>query len=292
MTRSKHHNDMHLLASRYAGRPAIVQGAGGNISAKVNEEIMLVKASGREFGDIGSRGEGVVPVFYRKLGAYLLGDASERDTEQDRLSAVRACTDPASGSERPSMEVWFHTLLPRYVLHTHSVYVNLFACTHEGVDLFSRVMNESSMRWCFIPYCNPGYELGRAVSEQLKVFKEAPQVFFLENHGIITAANSDHECASLHDFAEEKIKEALDMNNAFFDMSSLSGEEIDDFNSLVLFPDQVIYPEHGAIRAAHRFLLKHIRRNGLHVKGLTADQKEALLNMDSEQHRRSLQAMR
>lgn len=286
MMRSNYYGELHWLASRYANRPDIVQGAGGNISVKIGD-VMLVKASGREFRDIGDEGRGLIPVFYKKLTDYL-SHVPQGESEEALLDVVLSSTEGSAGNERPSMEVWFHTLLSTYVLHTHSAYVNILGCSYESSPLFAEIMEKTALSWSVFPYYNPGFELGEVMFQRLSTLKNIPSVIFLENHGIIITSNSAKECVEMHDILEEKIKEQLAVTDAVFDMSDLSEKEMADFNSLVLFPDQIIYPEHRAVQAAHRFILKNIKRSDLTVRVIPEQNVGVVKNMESEKYRKNL----
>jgi rhamnose utilization protein RhaD (predicted bifunctional aldolase and dehydrogenase) len=69
----------------------------------------------------------------------------------------------------------------------------------------------------FIPYTDPGYILFKKVETEISLFTtkfgRAPQVIFLENHGVFVAANSVSEINSLYtiiiDKINQKIKESL-----------------------------------------------------------------------------------
>lgn len=287
MTLADHYAAMHQLASKYAHRPDIVQGAGGNVSVKIGTDRMLIKASGRTFVEIKPDGCGLVSVRHEPLRRYLSDPASHRATESAHLDVVRSYTKERGKSERPSMEVWFHTLLPRYVLHTHSVYVNILACSKEGPAMFKKIMHGNGIDCHSFSYCNPGFELGAHMAKRLQKLKVVPAVVFLENHGIIVASGSANDCIMLHDSIEKHIRNALRIQKRFT-LEPLNQKESSDFKTHVLFPDQLIYPEHRAIRAAHRFILHHIRRAGLTISTLLDKDIEIVVNMEAEKHRKSL----
>ena len=285
---NKYRQEMQYMASRYAKRPDVVQGAGGNMSVKIGKDILLVKASGREFGEVNAGGLGIVPVRYKLLKKYLGSRAAQGADESAHLKVVRACIAKGDVIERPSMEVWFHTLLPKYVLHTHSVYVNVLACSDGGAKLFDGIMRKADLPYMALPYCNPGFELGNLMIKRLNKKKSIPTVIFLENHGIIVTANSAKECVYTHDRVEIEIKKLLGIKSADFSLKRLNEKDARDFESLVLFPDQIIYPERADIRAAHRFILRHIRNNGLRVRAIPSAHVSVITNMESEKHRKSL----
>lgn len=288
MTLSNHYAAMHILASQYAGRPDIVQGAGGNMSVKIGKERMLIKASGRTFKEIKPDGRGLVSVNHERLRRYLSAPTSRRATESDHLNIVRSYTERRAKSERPSMEVWFHTLLPQFVLHTHSAYVNIFGCSKEGPAMFKKIMRDNEIYFHSFSYCNPGFELGALMAKRLQKLKKAPTVVFLENHGVIVASESAEDCIALHDSIEKHIRKALRIQKRFA-LSPLNEKENSDFKKYVLFPDQIIYPEHRAIRAAHRCIVLHIRRAGLTIKTLPNKDIGVVMSMEAEKHRKGLQ---
>lgn len=283
MDRSSINTQLHWLASQYAARPDIVQGAGGNISAKIDHDSMLIKASGRTFEEIGQGGQGLSLLNYQTLLRYLRTPKLPNAAEADHLAAVRTSTDPAS-TERPSMEVWFHALLGTFVLHTHSVYVNALACAHGGTERFRELMENNGIPHEVFSYYAPGYELGEAMARRLS---SPPSVVFLENHGIIIAGDTAEACAALHAHIEEILRESLGMHDPFV-LDELNEDEAREFESLVLFPDQVIYPTHKAIRAAHRYILHQCRKNGLTPRAIPTDQARAIAAMESEKYRKNL----
>ena len=289
MTLSKYYGDAHLMASAFADRPDIVQGAGGNMSVKIGAGRMLIKASGRTFGDIGKCGQNLVTVSHQKLKRYLMQEKSHRVGEGANLEIVRSCTEKSAGNERPSMEVWFHTLLPKYVLHTHSAYVNVLACSKEGRSIFGTLMKKSGLSFCTISYKNPGFELGVSVAKRLRQMSGMPAVIFLENNGIITAGDSAKRCLEIHEELEARIKEDLGITGASFTLLPLNKKETFNFKTVALFPDQVIYPEHPAIRTAHRFIFNTINESGLTVRSISDKHVFVVANMEAEKHRKSIE---
>jgi rhamnose utilization protein RhaD (predicted bifunctional aldolase and dehydrogenase) len=283
-----YHKDMHRLAATYANRPDIVQGAGGNISFKTSGDTMLIKASGKEFGDIKQSGEGLVAVSYLALKKHLLEKSSQDLKETAHLGVVRDATTQALPNERASMEVWFHALLPAYVLHTHSVYINVLSCTEEGSALFADLMHKNGVSFHITPYTNPGFDLGYTLAQDFSQLQDPPSVIFLENHGVIVSGDSVEGCINLHEVVEKSIQELLGLDPADFSLGALTSEEENDFISLTLFPDQVIYPHHPAIRGAHRFIVKQAKKNGLHLRTITHENANTVVQMESEKHRKNL----
>lgn len=278
--------ELHWLAQRYANRPDIVQGAGGNLSAKVDTDRMVIKASGKEFSDVGLSGENLVPVSYTGLADCLSGP-----TPSDVSAAAQSYviqTSAEGTSIRPSMELWFHALLSRFVLHTHSVYVNILSCSHEGPALFQEILQKMEIPASMFPYYNPGFELGQVMAKHSSAGRNLSSVIFLENHGIIVSGDSAQEVADLHDKVEVAIRSFLAIEGSMPGDGELNAQEKAEFNALILFPDQVVYPTLPHIQLAHRYILEQIKKKGLRVKTLTEKHAAAIAGMDAEKYRKEM----
>ncbi len=144
------------------------------------------------------------------------------------------------------------------------------------------------MSYTTLPYVTPGFMLGKMLAEHIETLPRVPDIIFLENHGIILSADSMERCVALHAEVETHIQNLLDVDPADFSLHDLTAEEGAAFDSLTLFPDQVIYPAHVAIRAAHRFIVQTIARAGLHVRTLPLKEVDVVVGMDAEKHRKNL----
>ena len=90
---------------------------------------------------------------------------------------------------RPSVEAGFHSLLDRFVAHSHSVYANLATCAEDGRAVVARALEGADYTWGFVPYTDPGARLTFSIRDELaRVEKETgkrPAVIFMQNHGLI-----------------------------------------------------------------------------------------------------------
>ena len=152
--------------SQYAGsRADYTQGGGGNTSVK-NEGTMLIKASGYRLVDINETTAFVAVDKNAIKNYYESVDLSvEKDYEKESAEVSKNSVIPLDGivTLRPSVEVGFHAILKKYVIHTHSVYANLLTCSMEGESLAEKLFKDKDFGFIFLPYINPGFELTLAM---------------------------------------------------------------------------------------------------------------------------------
>ena len=112
------HEDLRKLSnlSKDIGRDLnLIQGAGGNTSVKINDELW-VKASGYWLSDANQKNI-FVPVNYKKVI-----DGVEKRRNDPVSEAVVHTSD--ARELRPSIETTLHAVMPqKYVAHTQSVNV-------------------------------------------------------------------------------------------------------------------------------------------------------------------------
>ena len=109
---------------------------------------------------------------------------------------------PGSGL-RPSIETRMHLALPHAVIiHVHSVNALAWAVRHDGrQQLASRL---AGFDWQWIPYVMPGDELAASIRAARVIAR--PDVFVLENHGLVVAAETVEQAQNLLSAVEERVK--------------------------------------------------------------------------------------
>lgn len=253
--------------STYAGRRQdYVQGGGGNTSVKLGDSLMAIKASGYTLGEI-TEEKGYVTVDYHKIRAYYnaVDLTIQKDYEKESLAVNLDSIELLEGMEhkRPSVEVGFHSFLPTYVIHTHSVYANLLCCADEGRQIAGEIFKSSGIHYLFIPYIDPGFRLTLAIRDAVDLYRGEngmmPDAIFLENHGVIACSDDAEEAIQIHetvndaivdyfhlgDFPRPKIVPAGDGYQSDTDYlrsfvrSHGAGQEY--FTALKLYPDQLVY---------------------------------------------------
>ena len=176
--------DGSLLALRHAAAaigadPLLVQGAGGNISVKL-DSVMWIKASGTWLAEAAAR-DILVPVALPPLRAAIsAGDAALERAETFVIRELNAT------QLRPSIETSMHAALPhKMVVHVHSVDAIAAAVRADGMAMLEEKL--AGLRWAFVPYRRPGVPLTRAMVEASP--DGGADVLVLANHGLVVGAD-------------------------------------------------------------------------------------------------------
>lgn len=164
----------YIEISRFlGGYTELVQGSGGNISVKEGNTL-CIKSSGKRLCATTEK-EG-----YTLCSIAALGSAQEPH---------EAILEGGCVGERPSMEVWFHLLPSKWVIHLHPTFLLGALCSKGWRRLHTRYTHG------YIAYTTPGKELADAIFQMYK----GQKVLFLQNHGVIVAAESAVECLEILD---------------------------------------------------------------------------------------------
>ena len=156
-------------------------------------------------------------------------------------------------------------MLKKVVIHTHSVYANILTCVENGQELVERIFGGKAYETVWIPYINPGFcltlKIREAVGECTARTGKAPEVLFMENHGLIVTADDSEKAVKLHTEVNETIKAYLGISEPFpaFELFKVDENTIISktgyisdfikngslypgfFEEIVLYPDQFVY---------------------------------------------------
>lgn len=268
------------ISQAVGNSPDLVQGGGGNTSVKLDDRLMAVKASGFKLRQI-TPTEGYVVVNYRNLREYYakVDLTAGTDFEKESAEVVKKNVVPIEGVKtlRPSVEAGFHSILKRYVIHTHPVYTNILCCSREGRELVGKIFGGKEYRYIWIPYTNPGFSLTLAMQKEIDRCQRDtgfyPEVIFMENHGLVVTADKVGECLRLHEEVNNAVKSYLGIGA---DYPEIRLEKVDEetyisrtrylteifgsgkfkfdeayFERVALYPDQLVYLN-GSISLHHR----------------------------------------
>ncbi|MFZ4616261.1 MAG: class II aldolase/adducin family protein [Rectinemataceae bacterium] len=178
------------LSRRYGSKPAWVLAGGGNSSFK-DASRLWVKASGTSLATIEPSGfcemkrDALAAIWTKTYPA----EASAR--EEAALADLMAAR--ASGeTRRPSVETLMHGFFPQaFVLHTHPALVNGLTCGKEGEAIFRELFADEAI---WVPFVDPGYILAKTVRDAFEEWsrKKAaiPSIMFMQNHGLLVAADT------------------------------------------------------------------------------------------------------
>lgn len=198
-----------LALSHWLGDPAhdLALAAEGNVSHRIDEQTMLVKASGCSLGALAASDLITAPL------APLLALLDDDDAGDDDVAAVYA--GMAREGRRPSVEAVLHaailSLTPAVcIAHTHPVAVNQLLCSVsapllvEG-SLFPDQVVMLGRRQLLLPYVDPGLRLARAMRAGIVAFIAAegthPRVVYLRNHGLFALGSSTEDARQLTEIA-------------------------------------------------------------------------------------------
>ena len=211
---------LRVYSSRLLGQnPDLVLHGGGNTSVKIteknlfgdDEEILYVKGSGWDLGDI--EAEGFAPV---KLNILQHMAGLEQLTDSDMVSMQRAAmTNPYAPN--PSVEAVLHAIIPfRFVDHTHADAVVTITNTPDGEDKIKQIVGD---RVLIVPYVMPGFVLAKKIFEMTKGIDWADyDGMILLNHGVFTfdddAKSSYEKMIKIVSMAEDYIEAQTTSNTS------------------------------------------------------------------------------
>ena len=210
--------------SQYAGaRADYTQGGGGNTSVKNDKEgLMLIKASGYRLKDINET-TAFVAVDKKKIADYYNSvDLSvKKDYEKESAELSKSSIVELDGIQtlRPSVEVGFHAVLKKYVIHTHSVYANILTCSLEGETIADKIFCGKDFDFIFLPYINPGFELTlamkKAIEEHVGKTGKYPEVIFMKNHGLVVNCDDIDRVKRINEDVNNSIVKYFDITDMF-----------------------------------------------------------------------------
>ncbi|HYE82107.1 MAG TPA: class II aldolase/adducin family protein [Clostridia bacterium] len=260
--------ELEIISKAVGSRADYVQGGGGNTSVKLDGSLMAVKASGFKLNQI-TPAQGFVIVNYGNIKAYYEGVdlKQDKDFEKESVETARKNVVEMEGLPvlRPSVEAGFHSIMKKYVIHTHPVYANILCCSAEGRDTVARLFKGRDYAFLWIPYINPGFCLTQKIKDEIEkciaLDGRFPEVVFMENHGLVVTSDSYERAVSLHEEVNSLIKQQLGLKEDYPDIKlEARGEsefisntgyltdfftsrriDADFFERYSLYPDQLVY---------------------------------------------------
>ena len=211
----QHMNELETfmrLSHQVGDRVDYTQGGGGNTSVKTDDGIMAIKASGFRLSDI-TPFKAYALIDYKPLASFYYDNerSSLEDVEKAGSQKAKELTlsDPELDSLRPSVEAGFHSILDKYVLHTHSVYCNLAACCAEYEEVLAKAFANASFTYAVVPYTDPGANLTFIIRDALlakeKEDGKRPEVIIMINHGLTVHHDDPDKALALHEEANQLL---------------------------------------------------------------------------------------
>ena len=223
--------DNLIKISKYAGeRFDLIQAGGGNSSVKLQSGEMIIKSSGISLSEM-NLNTGFVRVRNNKIleileNTSIVNEKSKKARETLSSELVR---NETIGTNKPSIETLLHSLLFKYVLHTHPIVVNMISTKMNWKELFSKIFNDDNI--LLIDYQTPGIDLAILLKAKIDKFTVPPKIIFLQNHGLIIHSDNYKEIFSLNEYVISKIEEYLKID---FDMYKTPNKISKLFNKVSL----------------------------------------------------------
>lgn len=232
--------------SFYAGnRFDLVQAGGGNTSAKISDNEMLVKASGINLSEITEK-TGYVSVNFQSIRQFLSGFDFTGLTKKEREEHANHAMQESKLSEkgRPSIETFLHALLSKHTLHTHPISINILTSQKNWKDQLKNIWPDA----IFVPYHTPGIDLALAMSDEMNAYTAKnghyPKVAFLQNHGLIISSDNPEEVIRLTEEVTQIAEDSLSINLTRYRNVSLLQETLSKIGindtSMICNDDHVI----------------------------------------------------
>ncbi|MEN9552351.1 MAG: hypothetical protein RI935_728 [Candidatus Parcubacteria bacterium] len=215
----KHNNFFSSVVERIGGDQAYFPGTGGNVSLKIDDSIMLIKASGKRVADMKDEG-GSVALNYNPIKDFFYTDILSAEGERASMETINVSIIK-SHTGRPSIETGFHALLGTAVIHSHSFFVNILTCSQDFEILVETIFFGSRISYSCIPYAKPGYYLTHSIVEKTKYLSQKPRVFFMKNHGVIVSAETMEEALILHESINSKIKTYFSLDDFIYPKAAI-----------------------------------------------------------------------
>ncbi|MBQ9510209.1 MAG: SDR family NAD(P)-dependent oxidoreductase [Clostridia bacterium] len=194
------------MSNKYGADADYVLAGGGNTSFKTGD-VLYVKGSGTSLATIKS--EGFVKISRAELEKIWQMTFSDIEAEREAqvLEAMMDSRLKGEEKKRPSVETLLHDLLEqKYILHVHPSLVNGVTCARDGEETVKKLFPEA----IWVESTKPGYILAAACKKKVDEYKaqhgRAPQVIFLQNHGIFFAADSTDEIDAIVERTMSAIK--------------------------------------------------------------------------------------
>ena len=250
--------DYARLSQSAGARMDYVQGGGGNTSVKLDDTHMAVKASGFCLSDV-KPDQAYAVMNYADIRAFYRGHAAAdfEDAEKAGSERAKAATIAVEGlpALRPSVEAGFHSLLGKFVIHSHSVYANLACCSVEMKQVLTEAMAGASFSWGMVPYIDPGARLSFAIRDEMdRVERETgklPTVLFMQNHGLIVHEETADAALTLHDAVNARLAAffgvaadaflRLDLEAYLSQRLTARSYDASFFIDTPLYPDQMVF---------------------------------------------------
>lgn len=218
------------------GRDLVVL-AEGNTSQRLDDDRITVKTSGSRMRDVSEQDFVVADL------APLVALLDAPDATQDDLTRLLDAGESDGRRRRASIETLVHVAVQAvrpstYVAHTHpTAVVGLMASVNAATAFERAAYSDEAVvigRPLYVPYAQPGIDLGRlvfsALVERMERTGDFPRLILLGNHGIVAVSET---AAGAEAISEMAVKAARVRTAAYASggLAPLSEASVDAFFS-------------------------------------------------------------
>ncbi|HWD40442.1 MAG TPA: class II aldolase/adducin family protein [Fimbriimonas sp.] len=226
--------------ARALGRPdrdlAIL--AEGNTSARVDDQSFWVKASGLSLHEIDAGG--FVRISFEAILSILEMELTDAQVK-DGLSNARL----HETSRMPSVETFMHAYLLSLpdvdvVGHTHPTPLISLLCRDDAEQIAKSRLFPDEVVCCgpaaaFVPYCDPGLPLARAIRTAVEGYVQdhgaVPKTIWLGSHGLIALGKTVDEVESATLMSAKAARVWLGALSSHRSLHTLTPEQIERIHS-------------------------------------------------------------
>ncbi|MBI9100961.1 MAG: class II aldolase [Spirochaetales bacterium] len=197
--------DLIKISRKYGSDPAYLLAGGGNTSMK-EDGVLYVKASGFALSDITE--EGFVRMNLSAMGEIWNKNYPEESAAREAEILKDMMASRLEGEVgRPSVEALLHSNINgRIVVHTHPALVNGMTCGKDGEKICKELFGDKAL---WVDSVNPGFILAKTIRTAVEKHMEgglpAPEMIFLQNHGLFVGADTVTEIEDIHSGMMKKL---------------------------------------------------------------------------------------
>ena len=201
-----------------------IQGSGGNISYKLSEDSLFIKASGKKLNDF--QNENIFTTVNYKYDE-VLSTIINKNHNYLFLNFLPS---------RPSIETFMHIILKKKcVVHLHPLSILRFLILDNYKDVINNFMSVTCIKFSLINYSKPGIELANLIYKDISSHSEK-DVYFLQNHGVIIQGNTVNEILNILKLLDNIFKFEK-LNNLNLIANNFSFKNYNDTYRHTYFPE-------------------------------------------------------
>ncbi len=205
---TKELKELKTMASAIGSDFCAAPGNMGCVSCKVDDTHMLIKRMAAKLSSCdGTRNLNVVN--YARLSDWFMTSDPLTLTEGVEATANVELLASTIDGRGTSALVGAHSLLDKYCLHSYDAFVNIACASEQGIGIITRCFLDAAYEWLWLPFNRQPAKVAFMLKEAQRQHQERreaePQVFFLQNNGVLITGNSAKEILSIHEDIHQRL---------------------------------------------------------------------------------------